>query len=91
MPRARLRYADNPSQSVDCELLYSWDRGNLQHETSAPTFRNMALSLFRSSPEITRVVLVRANGLLLFLLRGPQNCWFDVEGKQVALANSATG
>jgi len=73
---------------VDTELIYTWDRGNLQRETSAPTFRNMALSLFHSSPEITRVVLVRANGLLLFLLRGPENCWFDVEGKQVAMASS---
>lgn len=86
--QSRIRYADS-SKSLDVRLIHSWDRGEASPVSGGSGLKdyvkNQVWQLFEDHRDVDRIVMVRAWGPPLFLLR-MKACWFDVTGKQVIAA-----
>jgi hypothetical protein len=91
----RIKYADSGTlgKSLDVTELCQYDRGTIsQHQVVSTSsglkdsFKARVYSLFEANPEITRITLVRANGPIFALMRGPRDVWIDATGRQVVKA-----
>jgi len=85
----RIHYADSPNVALTVRLIYTWERsgmsGPVMSASSGPKdyIKNQVWEVFESAPRSIRVVAVRANGPMFFLVQMDDRCWFDMAGKQV--------
>ena len=74
----------NAQGSVEASLIHVWEHDNLPDKTScAESFRNMALSLFDTIPQATRVALLWTGQNLLFLVKVQDGRYFDASAEEV--------
>ena len=78
--------------TVKC--VFEWKRGDVDVAMSASSahknyVKNDICAVFNARPEVTKIVLVRAEGPAFILMQVESGCWFDVTGAQIEKVSGA--
>lgn len=89
--RREIRYAGQ-TKTLTVTVMFSWTREDvpelIMSQSSGPKdyVKNDAYVFMNANPTFNLVMLVGGNGVLFFLARTTDGCWFDITGKQVVVA-----
>jgi len=71
-------------KQIEASVVYLYDRDDIA-PTEAPTFRNMAVSVFNQVPQAGRVAVLSLAGPTVLFLFEAAHRWFDLRGEPVSV------